>query len=226
MLLNYFLPVPAPAEDCFCGQVSLMQEAEQAISACYLNSGMRQIGMGRSFNYYLQDFSEGKPRKWSGFLLMYFQRGDNMIEHRISWDGRVLWGSSSPSHVLLLMLRHLHSDSLQFLFFLPSPMLLSFGFGISFSLVVWNSRGIMSLAKECVETGNAPWPLLPSPVAPAEKGCSPSPCRSHCTEPCSVAWWTIQLPALREHCCRACWAAGWGRVWVNADPVMLCQIEL
>lgn len=70
MLLNYFLPVPATAEDYFCGQVSLIQEAEQAISAHYLNKGMKQFGMGRSFNYYFQDFSERKPRKWSGFLLM------------------------------------------------------------------------------------------------------------------------------------------------------------
>lgn len=49
----------------------------------------------------------------------------------------------------------------------------------------------MSLAKEHAETGNAPWPLLPSPTALAEESCSPSPC------------WTIQLPALREHLCRA-----------------------
>lgn len=70
MLLNYFLPVPASAEDYFCGQVSLMQEAEQAIFAHYLNRGMKKFGMGCSFNYYLQDFSEKKPRKRSGFLLM------------------------------------------------------------------------------------------------------------------------------------------------------------
>lgn len=58
-------------------------------------------------------------------------------------------------------------------------MLLSFGFWVSFSLVVWNRRGIMSLAKEHVETRNAPWPLLPSLTALAEKSCSPSPCWSH-----------------------------------------------
>lgn len=63
MLLNYFLPVPASAEDYFCGQVALMQEAEQAISAHYLNRGMRQLGMGCSFNYYLQDFSEENLKK-------------------------------------------------------------------------------------------------------------------------------------------------------------------
>lgn len=63
MLLNrYYLPVPTPAEGYCCGHVFLMQEDEQAISACYLNRGVRQNGIGYSFNYRLRDFSEGKPR--------------------------------------------------------------------------------------------------------------------------------------------------------------------
>lgn len=77
----------------------------------------------------------------------------------------------------------------------------------------------MSLAKEHVETRNAPWSLLPSPTALAEKGCSPSPCWPHCTEPCSEAWWSIQLPALREHLCRAFGLLhGAGSGWMQTQP--------
>lgn len=57
MLLNrYYLCVPASAEGYCYGQISLTQEAEQAIPGCYLYRDIRQIWIGYPFNCCLQDF--------------------------------------------------------------------------------------------------------------------------------------------------------------------------
>lgn len=65
-----FACVPHTAEGYCCGQVSVMRDTAQGISACYLDTGIGQTGIEHSLNYCFQNLIPRKTLKnWSGFLL-------------------------------------------------------------------------------------------------------------------------------------------------------------